>query len=294
ADVRAAMDEGHRPLNENLAVLREHQPDVRRHLVPLSEGDVEVFTAGEGTPLVLLHPFNIGAGFFGPQFAGLADRHRVICVHHSGVGSTTAAADLSVEGLAELLRRTLDALDVREPVHLAGASFGALPALSFALRHPREAASLTLIGGSYKVGNRQGEMNRLALVAREDFDRLLTRPGTEPVAAHRQRYEDMLLRCESLNAQIGLRYLDEFDASPNLLPRLAGLPVPSLITHGRHDTVVPLKTAHLLHGTLPDVRYHEFEEAGHFPSLTAAPRFNELLAGFLADVDAAGRPEAGR
>lgn len=156
---------------------------MQRHLVALSEGDVEVFTAGGGSPLVLLHPFNIGAGFFGPQFAALADRHRVISVHHSGVGATTAAADLSVEGLAELLRRTLDALDVRGPVHLAGASFGALPAMSLALRHPHDVASLTLIGGSYRIGNRQGEMNRLALVAREDFDHLLAQPGTEPIAA---------------------------------------------------------------------------------------------------------------
>lgn len=64
--------------------------------------------------------------------------------------------------------------------------------------------------------------------------------------------------------------------------------------HGRHDTVVPLKTGHLLHGTLPDVRFHEFEDAGHFPSLTAAGRFNQVLADFLAGIDAAGRPETTR
>ena len=290
-DVLAAMHEGHTPLSDNHAVLKEHQPAVVRHLVALSEGQAEAFVAGEGTPLVLLHPFNIGAGFFAPQFAALADRHRVISVHHAGVGATTVAADLSVEGMADVLGRTLDALDVRGPVHLAGASFGALPALEFALRHPRLTASVTLIGGSYKVGNRRGEMNRLELVAGEDFDRLLAQPGTEEAAERRAHFEQLLLRCESLDGRIGLRYLDEFDAAPNLLPRLGGLGVPALIVHGRHDTVVPLKTGHLLHGTLPDVRYEEFENAGHFPSLTSAERFNRLLAGFLEERDRAVRKE---
>ncbi len=293
-DVLAAMDEGHTPLSDNHAVLKEHQPAVERHVVALSEGEAEAFTAGEGSPLVLLHPFNIGAGFFGPQFAALAGRHRVISVHHAGVGATTAAADLSVEGLVDVLWRTLDALDVRGPVHLAGASFGALPALEFALRHPRRTASVTLIGGSYKVGNRRGEMNRLELVVREDFDRLLAQPGTEGTAERREALERLLLRCESLDGRIGLRYLDEFDAAPNLLPRLGGLRAPALIVHGRHDTVVPLKTGHLLHGILPDVRYEEFGDAGHFPSLTLAERFNRILADFLAERDRTDRREGRR
>jgi pimeloyl-ACP methyl ester carboxylesterase len=279
-DVRAAMDEGHRPADDNAAVLREHQPRVRRELLRLDDGEVEIFTAGDGPVLLLMPPFNIGAGFYAPQFAGLADRLRLVAVHHAGVGATTAAGDLSIDGIVELMVRTLDAIGVPQPVHLAGASFGGLPAAAFALRHPDRAASLTLISSSYKVGNRAGEMNRLSLVAREDFERM-TAAGTAR-ADEAAAWEGLLLRCESMDAQIGLRYLDEFAANPDLLGRLADLTVPTLLVHGRLDSVVPLKTAHLLHGTIPDARYEELPDAGHFPSLTHAARVNALLSEFTA------------
>ncbi|MGC4806662.1 SDR family NAD(P)-dependent oxidoreductase [Micromonospora sp. DT233] len=292
-DVRQAMDEGHRPADENWAVLREHQPLVRRELVRLADGEVEVFVAGdEGgdgdgdrPTLLLMPPFNIGAGFYGPQFAALTDRLRVVAVHHAGVGATTAAADLSIDGIVDLVSRTAEALGLREPLHLAGASFGGLPAAAFALRHPGRTASLTLISSSYKVGNRAGQMNRLSLVAEEDFDRL-AQVGVAG-AEQRAQWLRLLLRCESMDAQIGLRYLDEFAANPDLLGRLPELRVPTLLVHGRLDSVVPLKTAHLLHGTIPDARYEELPDAGHFPSLTHSARVNALLAEFT--VAATGR-----
>ena len=79
------------------------------------------------------------------------------------------------------------------------------------------------------------------------------------------------------------RYLDVFAQEPNLYERLPEIAVPTLVVQGRHDSVIPLKTAHLLHGTIPDSRYVEIDGAGHFPPLTQADRFNEVLAAFLAE-----------
>ncbi|SCE73393.1 SDR family NAD(P)-dependent oxidoreductase [Micromonospora tulbaghiae] len=286
-DIREAIEEGHRPHDDNLAVLREYRPDVRRRLIPADDGDVEVFTAGTGPTVVLMHPFNIGAGFFGPQMRDLADRYQVVVVHYPGVGATRASGDLSVRGLADRMHRTLRRLDVTWPLHVGGASFGGLMAMAFTLDHPDDVASLTLIGSSYKVGNRSGEMNRLSVVAGEDFDTLMRHADPAEIEGTRQRLEDLLLRCESMDPQTGLRYLDEFTADPGLVPRLGEIRTPTLIVHGRHDTVVPVRTGHLLHGLIDTARYEEFADAGHFPSLTASRRFNDLLAHFL---DQAGRP----
>ncbi|WP_198520502.1 SDR family NAD(P)-dependent oxidoreductase [Kitasatospora sp. CB02891] len=281
-DVREALVEGHEARNETLAVLRGFAPDIEHSLLRLPGGEVEVWSAGAGPVLLMMLPFNIGAGLFGPQFAELTDRHRVIVVHHPGVGATTLADDLSYAGLADLARRVLDELGVREPVHIAGASFGGLVAQTFALRHPGTTASLTLIGSSYKLGNRSEEVNRLAVVVQEDFDNVERRSGSARFAAERARHEEVLLRCESMDPLTGLRYLDVFAAEPDLLGRLGDLAVPTQILQGRHDTVIPLKTAHLLHGLIPDSRYHELADAGHFPSLTSAKEVNELLTTFVA------------
>ncbi|THA24095.1 SDR family NAD(P)-dependent oxidoreductase [Streptomyces sp. RKND-216] len=281
-DIREALAEGYTAQDETAAVLRELAEHVERHLLEVPGGQVEVWSAGNGPALLLMLPFNIGAGLFGPQFTALADRYRVIVVHHPGVGATTAADDLSYAGLADLARQALGALGVREPVHIAGASFGGLVAQTFALRHPESTASLTLVGSSYKLGNRADEANRLGVVVEEDFDHVERNAASPRFARDRAHHEQVLLRSESMDPLTGLRYLDVFAAEPDLLDRLADVSAPTLIVHGRHDTVIPLKTAHLLHGLIPHSRYHEVADAGHFPSLTSAEEFNDVLTAFLA------------
>ena len=285
-DVAEALREGRRARDDNAAVLRESQPATERHLVPYGGGRLEVFTAGQGPAIVLLPPFNLGAGVFAEQFAGLAGSHRVIAVHHAGVGATTGVDDITLDGLADLVAGALDGVGEDRPVHVAGASFGGLTALTFALRHPGRTASLTLLGSSYKIGNRVGELNRLDVVAREDLAAVATGTGAEP-AGGRDRLQELLLRCESMDPHTGLRFLDVFAARPDLTARLPEIAVPTLILQGRYDTVIPLKTAHLLHGAIPDSRYVEIPDAGHFPSLTTPELVNRELAGFVAATGSA-------
>ncbi|SCE60088.1 alpha/beta hydrolase fold, partial [Streptomyces sp. Termitarium-T10T-6] len=156
-----------------------------------------------------------------------------------------------------------------------------LVAQSFALRHPADTASLTLVGSSYKVGNRNGEVNRLSIVAAEDFDRMETHRGIAP--GDRAALQELLLRCESMSPQTGLSYLDVFDAQPTLFARLPEITVPTLVLWGRHDTVIPVKAAHLLHGAIPDSRFAELADAGHFPCLTHPEDVHRLLLPFLDD-----------
>ncbi|WP_308258573.1 SDR family NAD(P)-dependent oxidoreductase [Saccharothrix obliqua] len=282
-DVRHALRDERKPSDDNEAVLREHCPDVRRTLVSVDGVDVEVFTAGEGAPVLLMHPFNIGAGVFAHQFAGLSRTNLVISAHHPGVGGTTAAPDITLPGLAALERDALRELGVEGPVHVVGASFGGLVALTYALEFPSGTASLALLGSSYKIGNRVGEINRLAVVAAEDLDRTIEGGGSNRLKRERAAVEATLLRCESMDPQIGLRYLDVFAARPDLLHRLGDVSVPTLVVQGRHDTVIPLKTAHLLHGAIPGARYAEISDAGHFPYLTSPSRCNRVLSAFIAE-----------
>jgi pimeloyl-ACP methyl ester carboxylesterase len=58
---------------------------------------------------------------------------------------------------------------------------------------------------------------------------------------------------------------------------------------------VPIKTAHLMHGMIPDARYHELPDAGHFPSVTNPREVADVLASFLSDPSDLSEfaPEAG-
>jgi pimeloyl-ACP methyl ester carboxylesterase len=291
-DIQVALRTGVRATNDNVGVLAELAPAAQRHLVRLPDGDAEVFTAGTGPALLLIHPFNIGAGVFGGQLSGLADRYQVVVVHAPGVGATTAAGDLTLSGLARTHRDALRAIGVTGPVHVAGASFGGLTAQQVALSYPDEVASLTLICSSFKCANRVGEVNRLSVVLAEDLDRIAAEADDAPSPAERERLERLLLRCESMDPQTGLRYLDVFVTEPTLLSRLPDITVPTLVVQGPHDTVIPMKTAHLLHGAIPGAEYTEVGGAGHFPAFTHASQLNDILAGFLARHDRAPAGDA--
>ncbi len=263
--------------DDSWSVLRARVPGVRRELVPWGSGQVEVFVAGtDGPPVVFMPPFNIGAGFFAAQFAELASSHRVLAIHHPGVGATTAADDVTLPGIARMHHDVLDTLGVPFPVHVVGASVGGILAQHFALSHPGDTASLTIVCGSYKYANRKGEINQLAQVVAEDL------AGVPCTAEERAEFTRLLLSCESMDPRIGLRYLDFFAAEPDLRDRLGGIKSPTLVVQGRRDTVIPLKTAHLLHALIEDAEYAELPDAGHFPCVTHPDVVNALLTRFLS------------
>ncbi|MGY4996982.1 SDR family NAD(P)-dependent oxidoreductase [Streptomyces sp. 900105245] len=287
ADIRRALEEepgSPLPASENFTVLRERAPGARRHLLPSGGGAVEVFDCGSGPTVLLLPPFNMGAGVFADQVAGLCDRYRVLVVHHPGVGATTSADDISLPGIADLYVTVLDRLGLTRPVHVVGTSFGGLLAQSFVLAHPERAASLALVCSSYKYANRAGEVNRLEDLVAEDLDRVVA-AGAADVGRRRAEVTARLLRCESMAPHIGLRYLDVFAQQPDLLGRLGDIAVPTLVVAGAVDAVVPRKTSHLMHGAIPDARYHELPRAGHFPTVTDPDGVTTALLAFLRSLD---------
>lgn len=293
-DIGAALREGQRAHGDNHALLVENAPATQRFLIPAGNGKLEVFTAGVGPTLLLMHPFNIGAGVFSRQFADLATQFRLVVVHNPGVGDSTEAADLSLPGLAELNRSALRELGFTDPVHVGGASFGGLIAQTFALRYPEGVRSLSLIGSSYKVGNRMGEVNRLGTVSDEDFDAIVANDPSGALAAERAECQRLLSRAESMDPKIGLSYLDVFAAAPTLLSALPSISTPTLVLHGRLDTVVPLKAAHLLHGAIPDAHLVELPGAGHFPFVTHVAEVHRELVPFLHRHSALAATGAGR
>jgi acyl transferase domain-containing protein/tryptophanase/pimeloyl-ACP methyl ester carboxylesterase len=283
---------GYAPANQNLDVVRELVPNVDCRMVTIGEGEIEVLTVGAGPTLLLMHPFNIGAGMFAPLMAGLSDRFRIIVAHQPGVGRTRFLGNLSLEGMATLQRRVLSEMGVRQPVHVGGASVGAIFAQYFALRFPEQILSLTLMGGSYRFANRKGQIDKLEQVIAEDFDSILSGGESAGIAQDRERLTQLLLRCESMDPRTGMRYLDLFVKEPDLAPRLAEIDAPTLILQGRYDSVVGVQTGLFLRAAIRGARYVELPGSGHFVCFTDADAVNRELALFLREAE--GIPEKGR
>jgi len=67
----------------------------------------------------------------------------------------------------------------------------------------------------------------------------------------------------------------------DLRPLLKKIDVPTLIMHGENDKVLRWEIAKYMHENIPGSRMHLFKEKGHFPSVTAADKFNKTLEEFI-------------
>jgi putative sulfotransferase len=242
-----------------------------------------------------MHPINVGAGVFARQFASLAGRYRVICVHNPGVGATTWDGDLTLTGIARMQRAVLEQLSAPPPFHVLGSSFGGLLAQEFALLYPAECASLTLVGCSYRLGGSPGARRPLPATVAAELDLICAGAGDQAPSGDRAALEELLLRSESMDTRLGLGYLRAFATNPpNLYDQLPDIGTPSLVLCGPHDSVVPAKHAHLLYGAIPDAEFGELTGAGHFPTVThpaaVAARLEPFLAAHAGPVTATPAP----
>lgn len=146
---------------------------IRRRFVRLPDNrHVHYRRAGEGPPLILLHPGIAHGGFFEPQMAHLAEHFAVFAFDNAGFGdsdplpiATTIMADL-----AEALAEALDMLAM-PPAVLFGYHSGAAVAVELAARHPRFVSGLVVDG--------------MPIFTAEETDALFTGDFAPPLAIDR-------------------------------------------------------------------------------------------------------------
>ncbi len=121
--------------------------------IPTTFGALEYAEAGSGPPVLMIHGtgggFDQGLGFAQPLVrAG----YRIVAPSRFGYLRSDFPDDPSSENQADALVELLDYLEIdRLPV--AGGSAGALPALSFAIRHPDRCSALVpIVPASYVPG----------------------------------------------------------------------------------------------------------------------------------------------
>ena len=110
------------------------------------------YTKGEGLPIVFIHPFVMGHNVFMHQ-EQLAEKYKTIFYDIAGHGqSSKGDLPLTIDLLADHLKKLLDAVGVQKAV-LCGYSHGGLIAQEFALKYPERTEALILSGGYSELNN---------------------------------------------------------------------------------------------------------------------------------------------
>jgi proline iminopeptidase len=289
---------------------------------PAREDDVHVdgarlFTRdlGAGRPIVVLHGGpDFDHTYFLPELDLLADSFRLVYYDQRGRGR-------SAEGVRPehvTLESELEDLDAvrrhlgSETIALLGHSWGGVPEMAYAGRHPDRCSQVILMNtapGSYEDRlllrrfwtSRRSPADMEAMAALAATDAFRQGDIATEAAYYRLHYKPALYRAEHVDEVVG-RLRVHFTPETILLARaiedrlyeetwrredfdlLAGLlelDVPTLVLHGEHD-FVPLAVAEHVVAAIPGARLRVLPRCGHFSYLEAPDEVRrELAALFL-------------
>lgn len=265
---------------------------------------------GEGGPVLLLHGIGCSLEDFDEQVALLAGRHRCWAVDLAGFGgSDPMPVPASVPRLAAFVAAFLDAVGIREPLHVVGNSLGGAVALRLSADSPGRVRSLALADPA-GFGRRVTPALRVVTVPvlgprllapdRESARRSVRAVFSDRdlVTAERVERADALSRrphgvrvmhetARSLGTLAGVRRRWRRD----LLRAAAAHPVPTLVVWGEDDRVLPVQQLDAARRALPHARTHRFPATGHMPQIERAEEFAALLQRFWQELPTpGGRP----
>jgi proline-specific peptidase len=269
----------------------------------------------QGIPLLLLHG-GPGAGHdYLEPLAGLGSERPVIFYDQLGCGRSDCPEDTSlwrIERFVAEVDRVREALGLTE-IHLLGQSWGGWLGIEYMLTQPKGVVSLVLASTSASIrefvdgtaplkarlpGDMPAVMQRCE--AAGDFDDPAYR------AAVMEFYRRHLCRLDPWPAcvQRSVRNLDgnpvyatmngpnEFIVTGHLrdwdrTDRLHEITVPTLITAGRHDEIVP-SCAETMHGRIAGSRLVVFEHSAHMAHVEETDAYLRVVADFHRDVERRG------
>ena len=257
--------------------------------VRVGEIDVAYDTRGSGPPLLLIAGFGMTRGMWDEELcdAVAARGFSVVRMDNRDTGGSTRLDQLGMPDAKSMMLRSLLGLAIAPPYtledmagdavglmkslgharfHVVGASMGGMIAQTIALDHPAHVASLTSImsnpgGRRYAIGKLgafraimepmpRGDEARVRHLMR--VLRVICGDGT-PFEEERMRTFVAALVATRPDPRGSARQLGAIlDSSGRRRARLGAIKTPTLVVHGSHDPLVPLRggkeTARLIPG----------------------------------------------
>jgi pimeloyl-ACP methyl ester carboxylesterase len=296
-----------------------------RWMPPAREIDVagvatRYYEAGSGQPVLFIYGGNFGtadstssARIWDLNMPFVSERYRAIALDKLGQGFTGNPLKDEDYTMAAVVRHVADFIIAMKlpPAHLVGHSRGGYAATRLTMEYPHLVRSLTIVSsGTLSPGIGTNEV-------------VLSSPPHPPFTREAARwvYENYCYKPESVDdawidavmevlalpkyRESVRKIVDERLGTKLFLPNLARdkreslqwirdgrLQRPTQIVWGHNDrtalTERGLELFQLIAATQRRVSFNLFNEAGHFSYREQAPRFNRLLANFIAGAAAEG------
>jgi 3-oxoadipate enol-lactonase len=263
-------------------------------MVEVPDGRLHVESAGDGPPVVLIHPGLWDSRTWDDQFGPFAVEHRVIRYDVRGYGRSSRPVPGVPYSHVRDLEAVLDVLEVGRAA-LVGCSMGGHIALDATLEMPDRFDALVLVAsgicGVETTPEEDAwweERDRAVEAAIEAGDRDAARRaqmevwaplGTDDGAGSR------ILQIALDNAhELTMDESAAVDVEPPAAERLRQVRVPTLVLPADHDPPEMARISGLLAEGIPGARLVQIPRTDHVVNMRQPEAFNRVVLAFLREV----------
>jgi 3-oxoadipate enol-lactonase len=248
-----------------------------------------------GPVLVLIHEMGGTIESWARVAPKLSKYRRVLCFDMPGAGqSEKIIEDIKINDLSANVASLLDALEIFEPVAVAGCAVGGAVALSFAIDYPERTSAVVVLNPAIdaKPDTQKGLVERAELIRSKGMRSI---EASSLDTGYPQRFRDRepdhysQFRARWLaNDPVSLGFQFRMLAKTNLFPDLGKIKAPVLALAGVYD---PLRPPSYVRSVAERIAQHvviEIDAAHHVPDQAPAA-VSEHIGAFLDRVQPVSR-----
>jgi pimeloyl-ACP methyl ester carboxylesterase len=252
---------------------------VKSHSVPVSQGKIEYYRFGRGSPIVLIPGYMTDISSWNQQFLlALSQHHQLIVINNRNVGrSIIHSTHYESKDLANDVYQLMQSLHLNKPAVL-GISMGGMIAQQLAIDHADQISYLilinTMIAGSHAVYPDEKVKRKLLNIPTNKFGLYATAvelffPSSVraqmaySLAVNRfnpQDYKEINLKKILLQQQ---HLITQWNKDNKAYDKLSKLSLPTLILNGEADAVIPPINSVILADTIRGARLVRWRNGGH-------------------------------
>jgi pimeloyl-ACP methyl ester carboxylesterase len=254
---------------------------------------------GKGMPVVLIHGFGEDGEVWNNQIEVLKDQCQLIVPDLPGSGKSEMVEDMSIEGLAESIKKILD-IEIFKPlsssavskkIYLIGHSMGGYIALAYAEKYGEQLEGLGLFHSSAFADSEEKKTIRqkgIEFIKQNGaFEFLKTViPNLFSIITKEKNpslVQKLLDKASNFSNEALVSYYTAMMQRPDRTAVLKNARIPILLIFGEYDTAVPLSDSLKL-CRLPELSYiHLLQKSGHMGMCEESEKSTQVIAKYLTD-----------
>lgn len=240
--------------------------------------EFEVFTIGNGEPVVLLPPIDCIASAWVNQILELSNKFTIVIINYPGYGMSKFNSGLSqFDIIADSILKILNSFEIQKNFHLVGWSMGGLIAQLITEKNPLRVRSLTLVNTTSKLKEDSSINNLITLSKLMKDDLIHNVPKIQNMTGENLRH----MIKGTYNSEVSLHYLNQVLNFDNT-KAVTRINRPTLLISGAEDKLTPPENMHYIHKNIKDSEYHMIQDGGHYIPLQCPDFFNDKLLTFYS------------